>query len=302
MEELNVPKIEIDYENCDKEGLCIQVCPWVYERESGDDFPIVAHPLSCDFCGHCVAVCPTGAITHHELDMDNFPRVEKGSVFEAGELQGFLRSRRSVRNYNQKRQVKRSVIEKMLEAARYSPTGSNAQSLEHIVLLGEENVSELVRLTIEDFRSDLKVLADIEKRNKMDSAELKELQYWVSAYERLINDYEAGKDMLFYDAPGVIITHAPSPMSVTPTPCPIEDATLASFHMMLMAETLGLGTCYIGNFYEKANESDAVREFLGVPQENDILMAFSFGYPTVRFRRLVDRNPVKVEWIGGDEN
>jgi nitroreductase len=232
--------------------------------------------------------------------MDNFPQVEKDLAIEADALQQLLRKRRSIRNYNQKRSVTRSVIEKMLEAARYSPTGSNAQSLEHIVVLGRENVAELVRLTMEDFRKELKLLEDIDMQKPMDPAELKELQYWLGTYARLINGYDTGEDEMFYDSPGVIITHAPSALSTTPTPVPVEDATLASFHMMLMAEILGLGTCYIGNFYEKANENDAVREFLGVPQENEILMCFSFGYPTVRFRRLVDRNPVKVEWIGGD--
>lgn len=297
MEKVIVPRIEIDYENCDKEGLCVRVCPWVFGRATEDSFPEIAYPLSCDFCGHCVSVCPTGAITHHELDMDNFPEVEKGSVIGEDDLQLFLRSRRSLRNYNQKRQVKRNIVEKMLEAARYSPTGSNAQSLEHIVLLGKKSVSELVRLSIEDFRNDLKLLENVEEHDQLTSAELHELQYWVGTYERLIKDYENGKDMLFYDAPGVIITHAPSPISTTPTPCPVEDATLASFHMMLMAETLGLGTCYIGNFYEKANKSDEIRQFLGVPKEHNILMAFSFGYPAVRFQRLVDRNPVRVRWI-----
>jgi nitroreductase/NAD-dependent dihydropyrimidine dehydrogenase PreA subunit len=301
MEIIKIPRIEIEYDNCDKEGLCVRVCPWVYEREGKDSFPIVAYPLSCDFCGHCVAVCPTGAITHHELDMDNFPEMERGSVIEPDELQVFLRSRRSIRNYNQKRQVKRNVIEKILEAARYSPTGSNAQSLEHVVLLGKENVSELVRLTIDDFREELRVLKDIDQQERMDPIELKEARYWISAYERLIKDYNDGKDMLFYDAPVAIVTHAPSPLSTTPTPCPVEDATLASFHMMLMAETLGLGTCYIGNFYEKANASKVVRDYLGVPNDHDILMAFSLGYPTVRYRRLVDRNPVKAKWIGGEK-
>ena len=40
-----MPRIEINLETCDKEGLCVQVC-WelVFEQADQDSFPVVAHP------------------------------------------------------------------------------------------------------------------------------------------------------------------------------------------------------------------------------------------------------------------
>ena len=112
--------------------------------------------------------------------------------------------------------------------------------------------------------------------------------------ERIISEFEAGLDPIFYQAPVLVITHA----NMTITPCPLEDATLAAYHMMLMAQSLGLGTCYIGSFYEYANESQTILEALAIPPDNNILMAFTLGYPAIRFRKMVDRNKPEVQWIG----
>ena len=92
-----------------------------------------------------------------------------------------------------------------------------------------------------------------------------------------------------------MVTHADRRITF----CSVEDSTLAAYNMMLMAQSLvGLGTCFIGYFCPKANKSKKVRDILGVPVENDIYMAFTFGYPTVRFLRLIDRKEPKVRWIG----
>jgi len=101
--------------------------------------------------------------------------------------------------------------------------------------------------------------------------------------------------LIFYQAPVLLVTHADRRITF----CPVEDSTLAAYNMMLMAQSLGLGTCFIGYFYPKANKSKKVRDILGVPVENDIYMAFTFGYPAVHFLRLVDRKEPNVRWIGG---
>lgn len=285
--------LEIDLDKCDREGLCVRVCPWVFDRATPDDFPMVADPDACYYCGHCVAVCPSGAITHHGLDMGNFPLVESQMQIEADRVLGFLRARRSYRSYNQNRAVKRQVIERMIEAARYSPTGSNAQTLAHVVVQDPETLGILARLCIEEMRARHALWQDAQARSNMPPDQAADLKSWAGIFEDVIEADKRGEDQLFYDAPGVIISHAPR----EGTSCPVEDATLAAFHMMLMAESLGLGTCYIGNFYELMKDSPEVRALLHIPAENDILMCFTFGYPAVRFRRLVDRDPPQVTWL-----
>ena len=54
-------------------------------------------------------------------------------------------------------------------------------------------------------------------------------------------DYEfllQGKDRIFRGAPVVILVHAPADMGAS-----MDNCLYSVFHMVMMAETLGLGTC-----------------------------------------------------------
>jgi len=288
-----VPNIKINHDVCDKEGLCVSVClTGVFEKADADSFPVVAHPEECYYCGHCVSVCPGGAIDHGGLDMDNFPSISNEMSIESERLMGFLRMRRSMRHYNQKRPVRKAIIEQVLEAARYAPTGSNAQSLEHIVIQDQEMRDALVAHMIDIFRQEVAQLQEDLKESELDAQTVLRIESDLESYQHIVSEYDAGDDPIFYRAPVVVITHAKRASTATP----VEDATLASFHMMLMAQSLGLGTCYIGYFYELANMSSEILSMLEIPDENDILMCMIFGYPAVRFRRLVDRNELPVRW------
>ena len=52
------------------------------------------------------------------------------------------------------------------------------------------------------------------------------------------------------------------------------DLAIALDHMSLEAASLGLGTCWIGAFYQ-----DQVKEILGVPENVRIVVLMSVGYP-----------------------
>jgi nitroreductase/NAD-dependent dihydropyrimidine dehydrogenase PreA subunit len=295
MQKSKTARIEIDRAKCDGEGLCLLVCTaGVFadgEREGG---PIVAYPMECYFCGHCVAVCPRAAITHHGMDMSNFPEVQPESTIDAGELLQFMRSRRSVRRYNQRRTVPRAVMHKLIEAARYAPTGSNAQNLEHIIICDRPMIARLSRLCIGEFRRKAEEYRNELAMQGLDPAQASRAREELQALEAVISEFDAGKDPIFYRAPVVVVTHADPSI----TSCPLEDATIAAHHMMQMAQSLGLGTCYIGYFYRRVNRNRAVREILGIPEQNDILMTFTLGYPAIRYRRLIDRDEPDVKWIG----
>ena len=112
--------------------------------------------------------------------------------------------------------------------------------------------------------------------------------------EHVISEYEEGINPFFYRAPVLVIIHA----DLSITDFPLENSTVATYQMMLMAQSLGLGTCWVSSFYLNANKSLAIREILAIPPDNKILMAFVLGYPAIPFRRLVDRNEPKVKWIG----
>jgi len=66
------PFIERDMEKCILCGRCVKVCDEVqgvgaidfaYRGFSSKICPPYEHDLDCEFCGQCVAICPTGALT-----------------------------------------------------------------------------------------------------------------------------------------------------------------------------------------------------------------------------------------------
>jgi nitroreductase len=51
------------------------------------------------------------------------------------------------------------------------------------------------------------------------------------------------------------------------------DVSIAFTHMILRAADLGLGTCWLGSFYE-----DKVKKALGIPEETRVVAVVTLGY------------------------
>ena len=105
----------VNTEVCTRCGLCVADCPTGLLVMT-DDGPKTGKG-GCISCGHCVAVCPTLA-----LDSDLTPRAEqvditKETKFTPEQAELFLRSRRSIRNY-QNKPVPAELIRKVLNVAR----------------------------------------------------------------------------------------------------------------------------------------------------------------------------------------
>jgi len=88
---------------------------------------------------------------------------------------------------------------------------------------------------------------------------------------------EAARKQAFVgQAPVVIAACGTSDLVMTcGQPAYVVDVAIAVDHMTLAAFSLGLGTCWIGAFYE-----DQVKEILGVPDGVRVVALLPLGYPS----------------------
>jgi NAD-dependent dihydropyrimidine dehydrogenase PreA subunit len=112
-----VTLINVDREKCNKDGICIAECPaQVLRIDHGDEYPTTTPDFEevCIECGHCVAVCPTGAFSLEWLSPEECPAIRKELMLSPEQAEQFLRSRRSIRVFKDK-PVERAKLEKLIE-------------------------------------------------------------------------------------------------------------------------------------------------------------------------------------------
>lgn len=135
----------VDPEKCKKDHICVDECPAKIIKMIDKDTPPV--PVSraeefCIQCGHCVAVCPYGALSHKAMAPEQCPPVRKELLPNPEWAEHFLRSRRSIRTYK-KKVVERETITRLIDIARYGPSGSNSQPVRWLVIHDNEEVKNL---------------------------------------------------------------------------------------------------------------------------------------------------------------
>lgn len=120
---------------------------------------------------------------------------------------------------------------------------------------------------------------------------------------RLINDaFLAGIPMKWAENAGVIIalgmeksaiTHKIAP-KISGVDYPLLDLGIAGEHLVLQAEELGLGTCWIG--WIKPRE---VRKIIGWPRSIEPVSLITVGWPVISDRKTRSRLSADeiVKWI-----
>jgi ferredoxin len=202
----------IDMEKCTGCGECIRACPLhVFENHSVK--PRIAYAKACFGCGHCWAVCPAGAITLQESASNEAPKPESHPAVSPDELQMLFRERRSIRLFKEKH-VSKKQLDRVIDAGRYAPTGSNTQSVNYVVLSTQEKIDELRGL----------VGAFIEKTSKQlnnrliawlfslkaGRAALHIMRFYCLAYQFIEQKQEKNSYVFLPYGSSVIIAHAPS--------------------------------------------------------------------------------------------
>ena len=283
----------IDQDLCTQCGICVTRCLMNYKEVEGV-ITSSASMATCNLCGHCMSLCPTDAISHSLMDMNNFIKIEEEVDYNPDEFIQFIRRRRSHRSFKEK-EVPREDLEKLVEMCRYIPTGSNLQTAEIKVISNKDKIKQLSDLTVDYFMGMIsKVEGQVKQylsEGKELPKELEEMNDFVKRYRLMGTARELDLDPILHKAPVLMVFHsAPSPST------PRDDCVIAAQTVVLAAMTMGLGTCYIGLFCFSANSSTPVKDALNIPAGNKVYSVLVMGYPKLKFLKTVDRKPMKVQW------
>ena len=191
----------------------------------------------------------------------------------------FIKSRRSTRRY-QDRPVPKEWLEKIVEAGRYAPSGGNCQTSHFLVIQDRQVLDRLAQTVKQEFA-------------KMEITE--------GMYASLVNSIllsKANRYEFHYHAPVLIAVANRKDYGNN-----IADCACALENMMLMANALDLGSCWI-NQLKWLNENEAllsIERELGLLEHERIYGALSVGFAGTK-DSLPDRKPLArrgnaVTWI-----
>ena len=266
--------LKIDHDLCIKCGLCVEICPNGVIGMSTEGPQTISQ--ACIVCGHCMAICPTAALDHVKAPLNQQVSLDNDPVIQAKTAAAFLRSRRSIRKYKKDKIAKETILQ-LLDIARFAPSGCNSQGLSYIIIENDEKLKKITETTIEWLEKQL--ADDIE---------------WVKPFAELAEVYHKyGIDVVLRDAPSIIVAIAPQDFAMAH-----DNARFSLEYVELYATSMGLGTCWAG-FVELAvgSQYKPLLEVMQIPEGFVAVGAMMLGYPKHTFKRLVDRNPLKVTWV-----
>jgi len=293
-EPVHTERIVVDDRACTGCGLCTTACPeWVFERPIQSATARVLRPAKCIVCGHCVAVCPTDAIRHAEIDPQRCPPADAEPPIPPAQLLHFLRRRRSEREFRPE-PVPRERLEMLLDAGRCAPSASNGQGFRFIVVQDPERIRRLAQLSLGPYRLALRLMESAFVRGvlRLAASDVLHLgQHYMDTLRRMAAAPETGDDPILFHAPALIVIHAHKSDSFGETDC-----ANAQHQIALMAQALGLGTTTIGFFIMAAQFSSALRRELNLPAGHKVYGTLIVGWPRHGWQRLPERRPAQARW------
>lgn len=175
-----------------------------------------------------------------------------------------IKKRRSVRKY-QSKQVKDEELETIIEAGIYAPTAHNDQPWHFTVIQNQELIESMNHESKELMKiSDVDWMANMGKNDKLN---------------------------IFYHSPTVVVVSGKKDAV-----SPLVDCCAAIENMLLAAESMDIGTCWIGlaRFFFETPENV---EKLNIPEGYEPYYAVSIGYKEFSDVKGPERNKDVVNYI-----
>lgn len=188
-----------------------------------------------------------------------------------------IRTRRSTRRLSPE-VPDRGLLETIIEAGRLAPSGSNSQTTHFIVITNQDLLLELTGIVMSEFA-------------KMEVTE----DTYVSLRNSILLSRK-GKYAFHYMAPVLIVTANRKGYGNA-----IADSACALENMMIAANALDLGSCWINQLHW-LDESEAVRKFMskiGLKDDETITGGLIVGYAAEGepLREPLPRTGNPVTWV-----
>jgi nitroreductase len=229
------------------------------------------------------------------MDMTNFLEIDQGLQLDTDEFIHFVRSRRSHRSFMEKA-IPREELERLVDLCRYTPTGSNQQTVEIMIIQDREMIQQLSDHTVDFFENNLDELKEEAQEYEALGKEVPQIIQsaltMLDVLPLVVIARRAGMEVIFHKAPAVMIFHSP-----TETSTPKDDCVIASTTVTMAARTLSLETCYIGLFEFVANRYAPIIAALDLPAGHKVFSVLVLGYPNLSFLKTVDRKSMKARWV-----
>ena len=270
--------MKVDKEKCIACGMCVKDCI-VRDIEIVDNKAEIKNE-KCFKCGHCIAICPKDAVSSDVYDMNEVKPYNKEEFdISPDNLLNFIKFRRSTRHFKDK-DVEKEKLEKILEAGRFTQTGSNSQNVSYVVV--KDSLDKLKEITLETLNASGKHILD--NLNESNIMYKPYAEMWVRMYDAY--KMNPKNDSVFFNAPAVILVVSDSEVN----------AALASSNMELMTNALGLGTFFSGFLVKASENNKEIKNLVGLEENQKIVTCMVIGYPSVKYQRTVPRNEAKVTW------
>ena len=191
-------------------------------------------------------------------------------------LQAIL-TRRSTRRFSD-RMPETALIEKIIDAGRYAPSGGNSQTTHMIVFREQKHLKELADLVQEAFS---------------------EMEITEGMYASLKNSISASKKggyVFHYNAPVFIVVANKKGYGNA-----LADSACALENMMIAANALDLGSCWINQLHW-LDENEKVHQYMlehGLAEDETITGGLILGYPDSGElnRTPLERKGNPVTWV-----
>ncbi|MFH1538895.1 MAG: nitroreductase family protein, partial [bacterium] len=250
----------------------------------------------CIGCYHCVAVCPSDAVTCDEFPLKAFRKIPKDKAPSAAAVNDLLVQRRSIREFKNK-EVPKKVLDELVEIVSHAPTGSNSRGVGLSIITDQKLINKMDARILKTFDK-LTSLVDNPVASSLVASlggkkNADRVKRWKGDLERYKKAKGAARLHAFRGAPVLVVAHSGSDSSTGR-----DDCVIALAHLNIAAEARGMGCTWIGYLVAAAKLDPHLKRVFGVPKNRALNAAMILGWPKYKYKRVIPRKAAPIKWIG----